>query len=295
MSVTPYSVLMSLLCSDLFIIILYILRKKKILARYDGIFIILGLYTLTFLRLFIPIEFDFVKIIHTPAVLNPVQRTLQRTIPIGGWTVLSLLYACWIAMAAFLILRHLFLYVHVTRKLLRLPDAVDTRYTDYLEKINHSYCRRIKVNFRISGITGVPMGFGLRNKIILLPLQEYSDDQLYYILLHECNHFYNHDILIKLMTRLFCCLFWWNPVVYLLSLELENILEIKCDLTATSLLNKAEKIGYLETILECLKKTMAGSKRLFGCSTALFHTDRMDLLPERMAAITKKAEKHRVS
>lgn len=49
-------------------------------------------------------------------------------------SVTPYLYACWIAMAAFLILRHLFLYVHVTRKLLRLPDAVDTRYTDYLEK-----------------------------------------------------------------------------------------------------------------------------------------------------------------
>lgn len=288
MSVTPYSVLMSILCSDIFIVILYILRKKKILARYDGIFIILALYTLTFLRLFIPVEFNFVKIIHAPAVLNPVQRTLQRPILMEGWTVLTLLYAIWIIIAIFLIIRHLSLYFRVTGMLLGMPDARDARYRAYLEKINNRYGKQVKVNFRVSNIAGVPMGFGIRKFVILLPNHEYSDDQLYYILLHEFNHFYNHDILVKLLTKLFCCLFWWNPVAYLLSVELENTLEIKCDLTSTALLSKKEKIGYLETILECLKKTIADSKKLFRCSTALFHTDRMDLLPERMTAITKR-------
>lgn len=287
MSVTAYSFLMSLLCSDLFIILLYLSRKKKLLAGHDGILLISVLYALTFIRLFMPVEFGFVKIIHAPAVLNPVQTAVRHLGPVAGLPLGTLLLIGWFLVTFLLIGKHLILYNLVMRKLLLLPAAENERYSACLEKINSVYKKKIRVTFRISNVTNVPMGFGIRKKIILLPCQDYSDENLYYIFVHECNHFYNHDILVKLLTKLFCCLFWWNPVVYLLKAELENTLEIKCDLTSTAILDKPEKIKYLETIVEVLKQSIAGSKILFQYSTALFQADRKRLLPERMTAVTK--------
>mgnify|MGYP001852375549 CR=1 FL=1 len=287
MSVTAYSFLMSLLCSDLFILLLYLSRKKKLLAGHDGILLISVLYALTFIRLFMPVEFSFVKIIHAPSVFNSVQTAIRHSRPVAGLSLGTLLLIGWFFVAFLLIGKHLILYNLVMRKLLLLPAADNARYSACLKKINSAYKKKIHVTFRISKITNIPMGFGIRKKIILLPCQDYSDENLYYIFVHECNHFYNHDILVKLLTKLFCCLFWWNPVVYLLKAELENTLEIKCDLTSTAILDKPEKIQYLETIVAVLKQSIAGPKILFRYSTALFRSDRKQLLPERMTVITK--------
>lgn len=164
MSVTAYSFLMSLLCSDLFIILLYLSRKKKLLAGHDGILLISVLYALTFIRLFIPVEFGFVKIIHAPSVLNPVQTAVRHPGPVAGLPLGTLLLIGWFLVTFLLIGKHLILYNLVMRKLLLLPAAENERYSACLEKINIVYKKKIRVTFRISKVTNVPMGFGIRKK-----------------------------------------------------------------------------------------------------------------------------------
>ena len=64
MAISTYSVIMAVLCSDIFIILLYILRKKRILTSYYGITLLTILYILTVFRMLFPLEFDFTIIIN---------------------------------------------------------------------------------------------------------------------------------------------------------------------------------------------------------------------------------------
>ena len=90
-------------------------------------------------------------------------------------------------------------------------------------------------------------------KKILLPRIDYSEEELLYILLHEYIHFANRDIFVKLLVSLFCMIFWWDPVAHLLKQDLEQTLEIKCDLSVAKCLNMEERACYLRTIISTLK------------------------------------------
>ena len=78
---------------------------------------------------------------------------------------------------------------------------------------------------------------------IYLPKCEYSEEELYYILLHECTHFANGDLYIKWLTQICRCLCWWNPLVYKMQDMLEKNLEIRCDLTVTETEKSSRGVG----------------------------------------------------
>lgn len=95
-----------------------------------------------------------------------------------------------------------------------------------------------------------PMGIGVFKKRILLPRQDYTEQELRYILLHEETHFAHHDQLIKMLMQILCCIFWWNPFVYLLQKAVSQMLEIRCDREVAQSADKAE---YMEVLLALVK------------------------------------------
>lgn len=107
-----------------FILLLYLSRKKKLLAGHDGILLISVLYALTFIRLFMPVEFSFVKIIHAPAVFNSVQTAIRHSRPVAGLSLGTLLLIGWFFVAFLLIGKHLILYNLVMRKLCCCPRQI---------------------------------------------------------------------------------------------------------------------------------------------------------------------------
>lgn len=73
-------------------------------------------------------------------------------------------------------------------------------------------------------------------------------------MLHEYTHLTNGDLLIKFLSMLYCYLFWWNPITYLLVKDLEQTLELKCDFSLTERLSGPEKKAYLFTIIKEIKR-----------------------------------------
>lgn len=108
----------------------------------------------------------------------------------------------------------------------------------------------------------------MRRKI-LLPSREYAADELRHILRHELQHFQTHDLLVKWMIRVFQCLFWWNPLVYLLGRDLDQVLEIKCDLSVTKGYGKKETVAYMRTIKHQLEQTIDREKTVPLTSASL--------------------------
>ena len=126
-------------------------------------------------------------------------------------------------------------------------------------------------------------------RYIILPDKTYTDAELHYILLHEYTHFLNHDTAVKLLVTLYCIIFWWNPVVYLLQKDLEQTLELKCDRAIAQTLNAQERTAYLRAILSAMKQRLP-QQPVPQPSTALFRAEADKAMRERFTAVLACAE-----
>ena len=131
---------------------------------------------------------------------------------------------------------------------------LESNLQDILSEIIKEKKARIRPTILICSSINTPMSFGVLNKYILLPDKEYKKQEAYYILLHEYTHLANGDLLVKMLIHILCSVYWWNPFVYLLQRDLEQTLEIKCDLAITKDINNEKKADYLETILSSIKE-----------------------------------------
>jgi beta-lactamase regulating signal transducer with metallopeptidase domain len=64
---------------------------------------------------------------------------------------------------------------------------------------------------------------------IILPEVEFPPDELRIILLHEWKHIQDKDYLSRLIVDIITCVFWWNPMVYILRKNYYFAMELKCD------------------------------------------------------------------
>lgn len=99
-----------------------------------------------------------------------------------------------------------------------------------------------------------PMTYGFLKPVILLPSRDYTNTELDFILKHECSHIKNNDIWVKLMIELYCCVYWWNPLTYLLKKDLDFCLELQCDRRVTKNLNESDRASYCKVLPDSLKE-----------------------------------------
>ncbi len=110
-----------------------------------------------------------------------------------------------------------------------------------------------KIRIIKTPIIDIPIISGLRKPTIYLPNTDLSDIELYHILLHEWTHYIHKDLWTKLLVRILCVIFWWNPFIYLLKYNIDHTFEIKSDLYLTHTMTDKEKFDYLKTILKIAK------------------------------------------
>ena len=61
-----------------------------------------------------------------------------------------------------------------------------------------------------------PAAFGLFHPVILLPNIEFTETELYCVLLHELIHIKHRDWGIKVIMDFISCIHWWNVCVSIL-------------------------------------------------------------------------------
>ena len=297
MDVSFYSVLMSVFWSSLGVFILYRCLKRRWFIRRFGIQILCALYLLCGLRLFFPVEIKGVKVISLEGVLASAYRIvgLQKAELLG--MEISALQVCgeiWIVGAVFFVMKWSWGYFRGKRSLQRLLEHSKKQESGILEQIQKQCGHVMTAEVWKSADVDIPMGVGIFKKRILIPDKDYSHQQLYCILCHEYTHFRNRDIETKILLQLLCCVFWWNPCSYLLLREIDQILEIRCDLAVTKVMERKEKSVYLETILRILQEGMGrdGSKTKLP-SAMLFQQGKNREVLERFQIVKDAKESKR--
>ena len=221
MQITFFSIMMALFWTSLAVGVIYFLRRVE--NRIFPVSLFLGLCIVSIVRMCLPFEFSFTRVITTPHLYNWLFPFFMKDIPyisISPWELVMLLCGL---VSICLLGRLIYLYYTTHRDLMKMyheqsHEIVTEIGTQYPEFSNLQY---IIVNKNFC----TPMQLGLFCPIILLPDINYGGNDLYYIIKHEMTHYNNHDTWIKLAVNIWKCLFWWFPLVKLFSKELDESLE----------------------------------------------------------------------
>lgn len=234
------------------IIVIYLVRHTRFRPHF-GVLTMVLLYLFCAARLLLPLEFPHAVIVSDSVVYPRIYSFLARKpdsvthLPVG-----LLLCAIWLLGTVFLLIHYALQYCKAIRAA-QQAKPWDSRTTFLLSEIRRQTGRTIKVRGRTAANIESAFGVGVLRRYIILPDKTYTDAELHYILLHEYTHFLNHDTAVKLLVTLYCIIFWWNPIVYLLQKDLEQTLELKCDRAIAQTLNAQERTAYLRAILAAMK------------------------------------------
>ena len=249
MLITIFSIWMTVLWSSILILVFYFLRKKCILLEVCSVSGVLILYLFCAVRLVIPVELPWTKEVWGGEFYNWAYEAVRYEVVADvNIQIYQMFYLVWMAGAVFFLGKLAASYGKLIKLLNRIPIRKDEKEEVILTTVLKNKEKRPEIR-RTSAIE-IPCCIGVFHKRILLPAKEYSEEELYYIILHEYTHLENNDVLTKLLINIICALYWWNPVVYLLRKDMQQSLEIRCDGQVSKRMDSASKSKYLAVMLE---------------------------------------------
>lgn len=284
MHINSFSFLSAVIWSSLFISVFYLLRRTLPKAYCLGLPWFVLLYFCSMLRGFFPFELPRVSVVENfsfYAVFCDWLLYKRIWIPVTmTWILVSCVFLC----------RYVRQYYSVLHNIRQYAVPWDAHTEQLLQDMQAQSNRSFYIDgYRIKNLHS-PFGLGVFHKIIVLPDEAYSDEQLQYILLHEYTHFLHHDTLLKTLVEIFCIVFWWNPVVYLLRRDLEQIVELRCDASVSKRLSKQQRAEYLRTIVFTLEQAFSKNNTPYS-TTNLFLRDNNRNLKERFYIVMEYENK----
>jgi len=303
MSISLWSLIATTGWSCALIALIHGLRKHQPNGLTFSVRLIPMLYLFCILRAVLPLDFTGSIVISDSWLYPRILEILQKPLPFPSFvgvslSLLSLGAIVWGTGTAFLLIRYFYAYWKARLELRQSGIPCDAREFRILQMIRtnmqqtHPHIKQPKLLFslavyRVLGLDNA-CEFGIFQRHILLPeaSSTYTDQELYHLLLHEYTHICNNDVLANGLSSLFCILFWWNPFAYLLKVDLEQAMELKCDAMVTQDMTYMEKAAYLRTMIRIVASP-AGQKKLISPSSAFLRHNMTQNIKERCAAIAE--------
>lgn len=235
----------------------FLLKSYKMIVQIP-ISILLAGILLVLVRLLIPVEFQFQQTIGDkyvfPLLFSFLYIPITNTFPFK-FCIYHVCLLIWMMGIILFSFRVIYFYINFTKRIEQESYVPDKHMTALLNGIE--YPRKKTKQFKLikTNLVSVPLLFGLFKPKILLPDIDLSDNELYYILLYETTHYYNYDLWTKVFIEFVSILYWWNPFIYILRLEIDKILEIRVDKAIIKSFNETKKLQYLECLLKIAKGT----------------------------------------
>lgn len=173
----------------------------------------------------------------------------------------------WIAVAycvvaMILLIRFVFLYNRQCKFFLRGSwDVKKEGALALLNELRKEYQIRPSVRLCVSQQLTTPILIGFLRYVIILPDYSLNENQLQFVLRHELIHLKRWDNRWKVGIAILKCIHWFNPVVYLLQREFDNLCELSCDETVVKRLDIQQRKQYGLLLLDFIqfnKKIISG-------------------------------------
>lgn len=265
--VSPYSLIMGMLSCTILAIILWAFRKNKFFIQHFGPLPVTILAVCCLLRTFFVLEIPaLTKVIADEDWFVKVNNVIYRPLPAGanyGFDVTLSLILCsiWGIVTAFLIIRYFFAQYRLRRETMKAAYPATGHILELVAKVAKELDVTDYEVFYSPDITS-PSTMGISHCRLILPDDLVLNDRAWeYVLRHEFTHQKNHDIIVMLAATMLVCFYWWNPFVHLAFRELRQIMELRCDMAATSTLERSERELYLDAMLAVVHLTQKKTER----------------------------------
>lgn len=232
-------------------VLLFCFRSGKYILELSGVAPLLIIIIGAVLRCFVPIDIPvFTRVIQHEGWLAKLDAGLRTPIIYGHITPLAIILGVWIIGTLIASFTTIWSYrTHMDKVRAYLPSENPAI-------LSAAEAAARKLQLPVPTVCPISKGKspsiqGLRHPVILIPENVYSEEDYRYVFYHELMHWKEHDMWIKLLVCALNCIFWWNPCSYLLRINLNRTLELRCDQSVSRLLQSPEKLEYIEV----LKKT----------------------------------------
>lgn len=192
--------------------------------------------------------------LHTPNVLAttaiPTVQAYQGTAPTvhvaAGGSGASVLWIVWLAVA---VLLGMYFLSCSLRYLYQFRSAVPAD-ANVLVTLTPDVRILRPVHIRITEDPLAPLTYGIFRPVVLLPAGTPAGEKLRHMLTHELMHIRRFDNLLKLLLIATLCLYWWNPLVWLMVALANRDIELACDEISLQVLGSDQRRTYAMLLLE---------------------------------------------
>lgn len=277
MTISVFSVIMSILCSGVILFLASFLVTHAKRVRWG---LILLLCILGFVRLLLPVDFDFGKVIHSWSIYPALQRIAEWK-PLGGWTLTQLLIGIWGLGSGicFLIFLNRIAYLKIVIwRAVFVPE--EERLKSLLQQVVDTLEYRENVRIVVTTEVSTAMSVGIISPVILVPKEmlAFQDEEITGILKHEITHYLRGDVGKQWALYMLTCIFWWNPAIHYLKRCIVDMLELECDERVCQGMTDEERLVYLEGIQHTLK---GSSKKNVGLGMGFVTSHNARILERR--------------
>lgn len=177
----------------------------------------------------------------------PLQAGLSNGGTVDWAQVIKWAAAIWLLVAAGLILWSIWRLLHYRCLFEQASNEVNGRLQQIARDTASLAGVTSEVQLMVSSLVQSPMLVGFLRPTILLPSEHLPDNDARFILAHELTHFRRKDLWKKLLVSTIQCIYWFNPVIYLLNRDFAYWLETSCDEEVVSSLDyeQRKEYGYL--------------------------------------------------
>jgi len=280
MKITFFSIAMSIIWGSALMVLFTILRKRSKLIDICSVSGIIVLYIFCAVRMMVPVELPWVKVIPAETLFNALYLAIRKEVGVSEVKVYHILTGIWIAGTIVIIIDLVLKYIKYKKQIAKLAENGKRLETSRYD-VNVPSAKII-----LSGAVDTPLSFGLIDRIILIPDEGYSDEDRALIIRHEYMHLINNDLVVQFLINMLCAIYWWNPFVYLLRLDLEQYFELRCDSNVTQDMSETQIADYLDVLLKVYKKKRRTSNR-FGIGLLGTHKRREKDIKERFIMLSK--------
>lgn len=207
-----------------------------------------------------------------PDVNMPAQRIIveiprQMTEPVAmqseesgaGVTLLDMAAFVWLMGSVVFMAFHMYCYQRYKGQAIKKGAwREDSRVTSPLIYLsNELQIKRRLPMIEYSGAAS-PMIIGFVKPMLVLPKEQYSEEELFFILKHELVHLKRGDVYFKLLLVAANAVHWFNPLIWIMQREAVVDMELSCDERVVQGMGYSVRKAYTETLLSTLHKGCSG-------------------------------------
>lgn len=201
------------------------------------------------------------------------------------------IWLVWLVTAFILLIRKITVYQSFIRYVKAGQILVsDIGLLDRLSVISEQGGMKKPVELCVNPLISSPLLIGFFRPCIVLPTTDISEKDFRYTVLHELTHNRRRDMFYKWLVQVTVCLHWFNPLVYVMSREINKACEFSCDEAVIVKLDQNGAQEYGKTLLDTMLK--AGSYKESLASVTL--NENKEILKERLGAIMRFNKKSRL-